>query len=135
MTSGIDSGIRHTGDALDRRTPYVPSPLLYGDALCFLKHYQGFLTCVQAQSGKPLFGPRRLPGIRNVFASPVGAADRMYIVDRAGATVVLERGAEFKLLARNQLDDSFSASPAVVGNDLYLRGERNLYCIAEDPGE
>jgi hypothetical protein len=59
----------------------------------------------------------------------------MYIVDRDGAAVVLERGAEFKLLARNQLNDSFSASPAVVGNELFLRGERNLYCIAEDPGE
>ena len=44
MTSGIDSGIRHTGDALDRRTPYVPSPLLYGDALYFLRHYPGILT-------------------------------------------------------------------------------------------
>jgi outer membrane protein assembly factor BamB len=119
----------------DRDTPYVPSPLLYGDMLCFLKHYQGLLTCVQAKSGKPLFGPQRVPGIRNVFASPLGAADRMYIVDRDGAAVVLARGAEFRLLAQNQLEDSFSASPAVVGNELYLRGERNLYCIAEDPGE
>jgi outer membrane protein assembly factor BamB len=118
-----------------RDTPYVPSPLLYDDSLCFLKHYQGLLTCVQAKSGEPLFGPRRLPGVRNVFASPVGASGRIYIVDRDGAAVVLERGGDFRVLAQNRLEDSFSASPAVVGNELYLRGERNLYCIAEGPGE
>ena len=62
----------------------------------------------------------------------MGAADRVYIVDRNGTTVVIKRGAKFELLARNRLDDSFSASPAVVGQELYLRGERSLYCITED---
>ena len=120
---------------LNRHTPYVPSPILYGESLCFLKHNQGALTCVNAKTGKPLFGPQRLAGIRNVFASPVGAADRIYIVDRDGSAVVVKRGAEFELLARNRLDDSFSASPAVVGNELFLRGERTLYCIAEEPAD
>ncbi len=116
-----------------RDTPYVPSPLLYGDKLYFLRHYQGYLTCVNAKTGESLFGLQRLSGIGNVYASLVGAADRVYIVDRNGTTVVIKRGAKFELLARNRLDDSFSASPAVVGQELYLRGERNLYCIAEDP--
>jgi outer membrane protein assembly factor BamB len=116
----------------DRDTPYVPSPLLYGDMLCFLKHNQGFLTCVNAKNGKTVFGPQRLEGIRNVFASPVGAADRIYVVDRNGTGLVLGRSAQYELLARNRLDDSFSASPAIVGEELFLRGERNLYCIAED---
>lgn len=119
----------------DRDTPYVPSPLVYGGMLYYLKHYQGFLTCLNAKTGKTLFGPRRLPGIQNVFASLVGAADRVYIVSRNGATVVIKRSAKYELLARNRLSDSFSASPAVVGNELYLRGERNLYCIAEAPGQ
>jgi outer membrane protein assembly factor BamB len=120
---------------LHRHTPYVPSPLLYGDMLFFLKHNQGFLTCLNAKTGKPLFGPRRLDGIQNVFASPVGAADRVYVVDRNGTAVVIKRGPAFELLARNRLDASFSASPAIVGGELYLRGERNLYCIAEEPAE
>ena len=116
-----------------RDTPYVPSPILYGEALCFLKHYQGILTCVAAKTGRTLFGPERLPGIRNVYASPVGAADRIYIASLDGVTVVLQQGERLRLLARNELDDSFSASPAVVGDVLYLRGERSLYSIAEDP--
>lgn len=115
----------------DRDTPYVPSPLLHGDTLCFLKHYQGFLTCVEAKTGEPLLGPRRLAGIRNVYASPVGAAGRIYIVDLDGTTMVLRRGAGFEMLALNRLEDSFAASPALVEGELYLRGERSLYCIAE----
>ncbi len=118
-----------------RHTPYVPSPLLYGGQLYFLKHYQGLLTCVDAKTGADLFGPQRLPGIGNVYASLVGAADRVYIVDRNGAAVVLKHGTEYELLARNQLDDSFSASPVVVGDELYLRGERHLYCIANEADE
>ena len=37
-----------------------------------------------------------------------------------------------KMLAVNRLDDNFSASAALVGRELYLRGERYLYCIAEE---
>lgn len=115
----------------DRDTPYVPSPVLYDDTLCYLKHYQGLLTCVRAKTGKTLFGPRRLPDVSNVYASPVGAAERLYVVGLGGTTVVLERGPELQVLARNSLDDSFSASSALAGDEIYLRGERHLYCIAE----
>lgn len=115
----------------DRDTPYVPSPLLYGDMLIFLKHSHAILTVVNAKSGEPLLGPARIQGLTNIFASPVGAADRIYIVGREGDTAVIRRGGEFELLARNHLDDSFSASPAVAGEALYLRGQRHLYCIAE----
>ena len=119
----------------EHNTPYVPSPLLFGTELYYLRHYQGILTCLRGPSGSVLFGPERLPGIDNVYASPVGAADRVYIVSRNGSTVVLGRGAPFKILASNKLDDSFSASPAVAGREIYLRGEQYLYSIAESPKE
>ena len=118
-----------------RDTPYVPSPVLYDGMLCFLKHYQGFLTCVNATSGETLFGRQRIGGIQNVYASLVGAAGRIYIVDRRGLTAVIAHSESFEVLARNQLNDSFSASPAIVGGELYLRGERNLYCIAEESAD
>ena len=116
----------------DRDTPYVPSPLLYEDTLCFLKHYQGILTCVKAKTGEPLLGPRRLQGVRNIYASPIGAAGRIYIVGMGGSTLVLRKGGEFEPLALNVLEDQFAASPAVAGDELFLRGERSLYCLAED---
>ena len=117
---------------LNRHTPYVPSPLLYDGALYFLKHNQGILTCLNAKTGKLIFGPQRLDDIWNVFASPLGAAGRVYIVSREGATAVISHGTTPLLLASNRLEDSFSASPAAVDSELYLRGQQNLYCIARE---
>ena len=116
---------------LDRDTPYVPSPLLYGDELYFLKGNNGLLTCLDAKTGERLYGPERLEGVPNVYASPVGAGGRVYIPGREGATAVVERGRTFKLLATNTLDDGFDASPVAVDKELYLRGQKFLYRISE----
>ena len=50
---------------------------------------------------------------------------------RDGTTLVIRHGSRFEVLATNTLDDGFDASPALVDNELYLRGNRYLYCIAE----
>ena len=66
------------------------------------------------------------------MASPVAADGRVYITGRDGTTVVLRHGETFEVLATNTLDDYFSASMALVGDEIYMRGDRYLYCIAED---
>jgi len=115
-----------------RGTPYVPSPLLYDDALYFLTHYQGILTRVVAKTGVDAPGAFRLDEATNIYASPVGAADRVYVTDLDGMTVVLSHDAEPKILAVNRLKDRFAASAAIAGNELYLRGERFLYCLSSE---
>jgi len=130
---GDITGSEHVLWHRKRDTPYVPSPLLDDGRLYFLKHYQGLLTAVNAADGKPLFGPSRLPGIRNVYASPVAADGRIYIVDTEGNTLVIESGKTFKVLAQNKLDEGVSATPALVGRTIYLRGERHLYAIEAAP--
>jgi len=72
-----------------------------------------------------------LPGNLNFSASPVGAADRIYLLSEAGRTVVLQRGPEIKVLAINELDETFYASPAIVGDAIYLRGNKHLFCFAK----
>jgi len=116
---------------LDRDTPYTPSPLLYDDRLYFLKRNDGILACFNANTGDEHFSRQRLEGIKGVYASPVGAGGRIYIASRNGTTQVIKHDTQYEVLAINTLDDGFSASPAVVDNELYLRGEKNLYCIAE----
>jgi outer membrane protein assembly factor BamB len=115
----------------DRDTPYVSTPLLYRRQLYFFKHVQSFLTSVDAATGKTLFTER--VGLGNVFASPVAAAGRIYLLGRQGKALVLEPGPALKVLAENELDDGFDASPVVVGGDLYLRGRRFLYALARKP--
>ena len=62
----------------------------------------------------------------------VGASERVYVTGQNGATVVIERGPEFRVLATNSLDESFAASPAIVDKEIYLRGHQHLYCISSD---
>ena len=116
----------------NKDTPYVPSPLLYDDLLYFLKGNDAQLTVLNAHTGKALVEAERLEGVRGVYASPVGAGGRVYIVGRDGGTVVLKKGEKIEVLATNKLDDRFDASPAIVGKEMFLRGKANLYCIAEN---
>jgi hypothetical protein len=116
---------------LNRLTPYVSSPLLYGSTLYFIRHNQNVLSRLDPDTGRHLGEPLRLDGIRDfIFSSPVGAADRIYVTARDGTTVVLRHDRTNAPIAVNHLDDVFSATAAVVGREFYLRGERFLYCIA-----
>ena len=119
--------------SITRDTPYVSSPLLYAGRLFMLKGRGAFLSCYNAGTGKPVFGPKRLDGTGFIYASLVGADDRVYITDLEGRTLVVRNGPEFEILATNTLDEGSGASPVVVGDALYLRGRGHLYCIAEDP--
>jgi outer membrane protein assembly factor BamB len=116
---------------LDRDTPYVPSPLLYGDLLYLLKSNNGVLTCLDAKTGERIYGPERIEAVPNVYASPIGAGGRVYVAGREGTTAVLEAGRSFKVLATNTLEDGFDASPVAVDKELYLRGRKYLYRISE----
>jgi outer membrane protein assembly factor BamB len=116
-------------------TPYAPSPLLYDGLLYYGKVNAGVLTCADAATGKVHYGSRQLDGIKTLYASPVGAAGRVYVTGREGLTFVIKHGTEFEVLARNKLDDRFTASAAIVDGELLLRGEKSLYCIAKDASD
>ena len=113
-------------------TPYVPSPLLYKGYVYFLRHYQGILSRVDAKTGEERVGPFRLNGLRNIYASPVAAGNRLYVTDLDGSTMVISHGPIPRIMALNRLDDRFGASAAIAGDEIYLRGEKFLYCIASD---
>ena len=113
-----------------RRTPYVPSPLLSNGWLYVLHHYQGTLSRIDASNGEEPAGPFRLQGIDHVYASPVAADGRIYVTSLDGNTTVLSGTAEPEVLAYNILDDTISASLALVEGEVFARGERFLYCLA-----
>ena len=114
-----------------RGTPYVPSPLLYDGMLYFNQSNQAILSCLDSKTGDAIVERTRLPGLSGIYASPVGADGRVYISGRRGTTLVLERSKVLKVLATNKLDDPIDASPALAGDQLFLRGSKFLYCIAE----
>ena len=120
--------------SVSKSTPYVPSPLLYGDRLYFCASNNAIISCHDAATGRAHVAAQRLEGLEGVYASPVGAAGRVYIVGRNGATVVVRHpaaGDKAEVLATNLLDERIDASPALSEKDLFLRGHEHLYCLAE----
>ncbi|MCP3917640.1 MAG: PQQ-binding-like beta-propeller repeat protein [bacterium] len=115
---------------LRRGVPYVPCPMLWGDEIYLLED-QAFFSCLNAADGARHYLKERLPGSPNFSASPVGAADRIYLLSEEGTTIVVQRGPQFRVLAINELDERFHASPVIVGDAIYLRGFEHLYCFAK----
>ncbi len=115
----------------NRDTPYVPSPLLYKGGLYFLKTNSAVLTRIDVATGQASF-TQRLEGLSNVYASPVAVNGRVYVLSREGVMMVLDSGPELKVLATNTLGDGFDASPAIAGDEMYLRGQKYLYRISKD---
>lgn len=112
-----------------RGTPYIPSPLLYQNRLYFNQSNQAIVSCVDCETGKMIIEPTRMPDLPRIYASPVGAAGRVYFVARDGTTLVMEHGDSFKAISTNRLDEDIDASPALIKNRIYLRGRKSLYCI------
>lgn len=113
-------------------TPYVPSPILYGDQLYICSVNNAVVSCYHAPTGKAHFVKKRLSGVGGIYASPVGAAGRIYFVGRKGTTQVIRNAETLEVLATNVLDDEFDASPAIVGSQLFLKGKKNIYCISDE---
>ena len=118
---------RHEGG-----TPYVPSPAVVGDKLYFTERNAATLTVLDAKTGKPVIDRERLPNVRSFYGSPVAAAGRIYMVDQSGIALVLRQGDSVDVLSTNRLNDKIDASPVAVGKQLFLRGEKYLYCIEAD---
>jgi outer membrane protein assembly factor BamB len=110
-------------------TPYVPSPLIYDEQIYFTARNASVLSGLDIATGKPSFETQRLPGLSNIYASPVAAGGRIYFTDRDGTTVVIKHGPKLDVLATNKLDEPVDASPAIVGKQVFVRSEQHLFCI------
>ena len=116
----------------NKSTPYVPSPLLADNYLYLLSGNDAIISCFDAKTGEPSFERERLDVLRGVYASPVCAGDRIYVLGREGVCTVLKKGPKFEVLAVNKLADTRSdASIALVEKQLFLRTAHELYCISE----
>lgn len=114
---------RRSGDS-------IPSLLAHDQRVYFLRD-SGQLTVMDATSGEVEYGPERLQGVSEAWASPVIAGGRLYVAGRDGKVEVLALAPEVHTLAVNVLAEAFDASPAVAGDELFLRGKSTLFCLAE----
>ena len=125
------SGGRHVLWTHEQDTPDVASPLLSNGRLYYYKEKTGLLTCVDAKTGKPHYETARIQGLGRTYASPVAANGHVYLTDRSGTIVVIEDAPTLKIIATNDMGEGVDATPAAVGADLFIRGERHLFCVSQ----
>jgi outer membrane protein assembly factor BamB len=74
---------------------------------------------------------QRLGAPGHYVASPVAADGRIYAASEPGGVVVFRAGDTLEVLARNDLGESITATPAIADNKLYVRTSRNLWAFGD----
>jgi len=119
----------HVAWGYERGGNYMQTPLVYGKHL-YLCSDRGVLSCLDAVTGRYIY-QQKLP-IRSAFtASPVAADGKIYLTAENGHVAVVKAGAEFQLIATNDLGESCLATPAVSTGQLFFRTRHRLVAVSE----
>jgi outer membrane protein assembly factor BamB len=118
----------HVQWSVRRGIPYVASPLLY-DGRLYLVKAGGILSCIDAATGKVIFGPSRLDDNSEYYATPLAIDGHVVICSSAGSLYVLEAADELKIVRTVEFEERIFATPAVADGTIYLRTAEALYAF------
>jgi hypothetical protein len=105
----------------------VPSPLYYRGNLFTVKG-GGIVTSLDAKTGQSITS-ERVPGPGEYYASPVAGDGKVYLANQRGDVCVISGEGDWKLLSRVKMGEEIFATPALVGDRIYLRTVGHLYCF------
>jgi len=114
----------------EKGTAYVPSPILYDDYL-YLTTDRGILTCLDAKTGEVKYEGGRIPIPATFTASPVAFEGKILLTSEDGDTFIVKAGPKHEILGTNSVGEPVYASPAISGQRIFIRGEKNLYAIGK----
>ncbi len=122
-------------DRTERMMTDMASPLLVSGRIYFHKGKDALLSCMDAATGEPHYMAQRIKGLGNqkAYASPVAAGGHIYLTAVNGTTVVIKDAPELEVVAVNSVGEFVGGTPAPVDNELFIRGEKHLFCIADTP--
>jgi outer membrane protein assembly factor BamB len=115
-------------------TAYVPSPILY-DGYIYLMTDRGIVTCLNAKTGALVYEGGRVPIPATFTASPVAFDGKILLTSEDGDTFIVKAGPKHEIVGTNSLDEPVYASPAIADGKIFIRGEKNLYCISRMKNE
>ena len=119
-----------------RTSSYVATPLVHEGHLYWIDD-RGQAFCASTRDGTQTYRSRvegMAAGGRPVYASPVLADGRIYVVSRWSGTFVLPATPRFEILACNRFasdDSDFSGTPAIADGCLFLRSGKFLFCVTD----
>ncbi|QQS46564.1 MAG: PQQ-like beta-propeller repeat protein [Acidobacteriota bacterium] len=114
---------------IQKNIPYVPSPLLY-QGVYYMVKTGGIITSIDPATGNILKQGRSPGALGEYYASPVAADGKVYLASTEGKISVLKAGAEWEVLAVNDLGEEISATPALSEGRIYVRTRESLYCFS-----
>jgi len=114
---------------LQKSYPNIPAPLIYRGVMYLMKE-GGIVSTLDPATGQILKQGRTPNALEDYYASPVAADGKIYLVSESGKVTVLKADAQWEILATNDLDDEVWSTPAIAGNNLYIRTRNALYSFA-----
>ena len=119
----------HVAWTLNRGLPYVASPLFYEGRVYFIKD-GGMLSSLDAKTGKPYYLQERIEAPGSYYASPVASDGHIYLASLPGKVTVVKAGGDKpEILHQADFGERIFATPALVGDRIYLRTQRKLYAL------
>jgi len=112
----------------DRYTAYVPSGILYGDLAYFITG-RGIMTALDAVTGEVKYSNGRVPVPATFSASPIGYDNKIVLISEDGDAFVIKAGDKYEVLHTNSLGEPVYSTPAMAAGKLFIRSEKNLWCI------
>jgi outer membrane protein assembly factor BamB len=111
----------------DEYLPEASSPLAYNGLVVVATSY-GVLACYDLKSGEKYW--EHDVG-KTLYSSPVYADGKIFMMDNDGVMRIYEFGKEMKLISENSLGEHAGTTPAFANGKIYIRGDKNLYCIGK----
>jgi outer membrane protein assembly factor BamB len=111
---------------------FVPTPAAQGGRVYVLCD-RGEIDCIDSATGKTLWSGQLPKRSSKYYASPLVADGKIYAAREDGVVFVARGEGKFEVLAENDLGERLIASPVPLDGRLLLRGEKHLFCIAQNP--
>ena len=122
----------------------IATPVLYDGHIYAIS--KGIASCLDASNGKEVYKQRvdiggnepQRRGPSGNYNSPIVADGKLIQFVKSGKCIVIAAKPEFELLAVNDFANDgseFNSTPAVSDNELFVRSNRFLYCIAGSSAE
>jgi outer membrane protein assembly factor BamB len=118
----------------ERGTAYVPSGIFYNNHL-YLMTDRGILTCLDGRTGAVQYDNGRVPFPATFTASPVAVDGKLLLTSEDGDTFAIKAGPKHEVLRTNSVGEPVFASLAISEGRIFIRGEKNLYCVGNSRSE
>ena len=129
--SAIDVGSHASGPKIlwqwEETLPDAASPLATEDYLILPTAF-GVISCLDGKTGRVFWEHEFDDGF---YSSPISVNDRVYIIDLSGTMQIFRMDDKFELLGAATIGEDAYATPAFVGDRIYIRGLTHLFCIGQ----